>query len=94
MDHEILKHLFNQRDLNARQRRWSEFMSEYDFGVSYIKGKENVVVDSLSRRPHVFSLVPLKVNLRERVLTQLLGDSWYLKVTSTLQSRRKIDPKY
>jgi hypothetical protein len=59
-------------------------MSEYDFGISYIKGKENVVVDALSRRPRVFSLVPLKVNLRERVLTQLHGDSWYLKVTLNL----------
>ena len=39
-DHQSLKHLFTQRDLNARQRRWSEFMSEYDFGISYIKGKE------------------------------------------------------
>jgi hypothetical protein len=48
-DHQNLKHLFTQRDLNARQRRWSEFMSEYDFGISYIKGKENVVADALSR---------------------------------------------
>jgi hypothetical protein len=69
-------------------------MSEYDFGISYIKGKVNVVVDALSRRPHVFSLVPLKVNMRERVLTQLLGDSWYLKVTSKLQNVRQLDPKY
>lgn len=69
-------------------------MSEYDFGISYIKGKENVVVDALSRRPCVFSLVPLKVNFREHVLGQLPGDSWYLKVTSTLQSGRKLDPKY
>ena len=67
--------------MNARHRQWSEFMSECDFGISYIKGKENVVADALSRRPRVFSLVPLKVNLRERVLTQLQGDSWYLKVT-------------
>jgi hypothetical protein len=69
-------------------------MSEYDFGISYIKGKENVVTDALSRRPRVFSLVPLKVNLREHVLGQLLGDSWYLKVTSTLQRGRQLDPKY
>jgi hypothetical protein len=93
-DHKSLKHLFTQRDINARHRQWSEFMSEYDFGISYIKGKENVVVDALSRRPCVFSLVPLKLNLREHVLTQLLGDRWYLKVTSTLQSRRQLDPKY
>jgi hypothetical protein len=59
-------------------------MSEYNFGISYIKEKENVVADALSRRPRVFSLVPLKVNMRECVLTQLQGDSWYLKVTSNL----------
>jgi hypothetical protein len=70
-DHQSLKHRFTQRDLNGRQRRWSEFMSEYDFGISYIKGKENVVADALSRRPRIFSFVTLKVNLREHVLTQL-----------------------
>jgi hypothetical protein len=69
-------------------------MGEYDFGISYIKGKENVVADALSRRPHVFSLIPLKFNLREHVLTQLQEDSWYLKVTSNLQSGRQLDPKY
>jgi hypothetical protein len=69
-------------------------MSEYDFHISYIKGKENVVADALSRRPGIFSLVTLKVNLREHVLTQLLGDNWYLKVTSNLQIGRQIDPKY
>jgi hypothetical protein len=68
-------------------------LSEYNFGISYIKGKENVVADALSRRPRVFSLVPLKVNLREHVLMQLQRDSWYLKVTSNLQSGRKLNPK-
>jgi hypothetical protein len=52
-DHQSLKHLFTQRDLNAKQRRWSEFMSEYDFGISYIKGKENVdLVVGLSLTSH------------------------------------------
>jgi hypothetical protein len=69
-------------------------MSKYDFGISYIMGKENMVACALSRRPHVFSLIPLKFNLRECVLVQLQGDSWYLEVTSKLQSGRKLDPKY
>ena len=64
-DHQSLQYLFTQRDLNARQRRWSEFLSEYDFGISYIKGKENVVADALSRRPRIFSLIPIKVDLRQ-----------------------------
>jgi hypothetical protein len=93
-DHESLKHLFTQRDLISRQRRWTEFKSEYDFGISYIKGKENVVTYDLSRRPRAFSLVHLKVNLRKHVLMQRLGDYWYLKVTSNLQSGRQLDPKY
>ena len=69
-------------------------MSEYNFCISYIKGKENVVANALSRRPRIFSLVTLKVNLRGHVLTQLLEDSWYLKVTSNLQRGRQLDPKY
>ena len=85
-DHQSLKHLFTQRDLNTRQRRWSEFMSEYDFEISYIKGKENVVADELSRRPRTLSLVALKVNLRERILEKLFEDSWYLKVISAIQN--------
>jgi hypothetical protein len=68
VDHEILKHLFIQRDLNVRQRRWSEFMSEYDFGILYIKGKENVVVDGLSRRPHEEHLRVVLSCLRESKL--------------------------
>ena len=85
-DHQSLQYIFTQRDLNARQRRWSEFMSEYDFGISYIKGKENVVGDALSRRPRIFSLIPLRVDLKEKVLEQLLGDGWYIKLTSDIQS--------
>jgi hypothetical protein len=69
-------------------------MSEYDFGILYIKGKENVVANALSRRPRIFSLVTLKVNLRERMLAQLQGDGWYLKVTSNLHRGRQLDPKY
>ena len=55
IDHQSLKNLFTQRDLNARQGRWSELMSEYDFEISHMKGKENVVADALSKRPQTFS---------------------------------------
>ena len=35
--------------MNARQARWIAFLSEYDFEIQHIKGKENKVVDALSR---------------------------------------------
>ena len=69
-------------------------MSEYDFGISYIKGKENVVADSLRRKLRIFSLIPLKVDLKERVLGKLVEDSWYLKFLSALQGGRKVEPKF
>ena len=44
-----LKYLFDQPDLNARQARWLDFLSEYHLELQHIKGKENKVTDALSR---------------------------------------------
>lgn len=93
-DHQSLQYFFTQRDLNARQRRWSKFLSEYDFEISYIKGKENVVADALSRRPRIFSLVLIKVDLRQRVVEHLIRDNWYLKVRSNLDSKKPKELKF
>ena len=49
-DHCGLKYLFDQPTLNARQARWMEFLCEFDFEIKHIKGKENKVVDALSRK--------------------------------------------
>ena len=49
-DHKILKYIFMQWDLNMRQRRWMEFLEDYDFTLHYQPGKEIVVVDALSRK--------------------------------------------
>ena len=52
IDHCGLKHLFGQPTLNDRQTRWLEFMSEYDFEIKHIKGKENQVADALNIISH------------------------------------------
>ena len=49
-DHKSLKYLFDQKELNMRQRRWIEFLKDYDFQLIYHLGKENVVADALSRK--------------------------------------------
>ena len=49
-DHKSLKYIFMQRDLNMRQRRWIEFLEDYDFTLHYQPSKENVVADALSRK--------------------------------------------
>ena len=55
-DHQSLKYIFTQRDLNLRQRRWLEFVKDYDFELSYHPGKANVVTDTLSRCSYTASL--------------------------------------
>ena len=49
-DNISLKHLFDQQNLNARQAMWLSFLSEYDFKIKHIKGKDNKVADTLSRQ--------------------------------------------
>ena len=49
-DHKSLKYIFTQRDLNMRQRRWMEYLEDYDFTLHYHLGKENVVADVLSQK--------------------------------------------
>ena len=49
-DHKILKYICTQRDLNMRQRRWMEFLEDYEFTLHYHPGKANVVADALSRK--------------------------------------------
>ena len=44
-----LKYLFDQQSLNARHARWMSFLCEYEFKIKHIKGKENKVVDALTR---------------------------------------------
>jgi hypothetical protein len=55
-------------------------LSEYDFDITYIKGTLNKVVDALSRRPWIFSMLPLQMNLRENILKLQENDAWYAEV--------------
>ncbi|GKA80171.1 putative reverse transcriptase domain-containing protein [Tanacetum coccineum] len=48
-DHKILQHILNQKELNIRQHRWLELLSDYDCEIRYHPEKANVVADALSR---------------------------------------------
>ena len=49
-DHQSLKYLFTQLDLDLRQQRCMETISDYDYGNSYTPGKANVKADARSRK--------------------------------------------
>ena len=48
-DHETLKYLKGQTKLNKRHDKWSEYIESFPYVIKYIKSKENIVADALSR---------------------------------------------
>ncbi|GKE45448.1 reverse transcriptase domain-containing protein, partial [Tanacetum coccineum] len=43
-------HILDQKELNMRQRRWLEFLADYDCEIRYHPGKAHVVADALSQK--------------------------------------------
>ncbi|KAI3754881.1 hypothetical protein L1987_54673 [Smallanthus sonchifolius] len=55
-DHKSLQHIFNQKELNMRQRRWVELLNDYDCDIKYHPGKANVVANALNHKERVKTL--------------------------------------
>nr|GFB00006.1 putative reverse transcriptase domain-containing protein [Tanacetum cinerariifolium] len=45
-----LQYILDQKELNMRQRRWIELLSDYDCEIRYHPGKANVAADALSQK--------------------------------------------
>nr|GEV78720.1 putative reverse transcriptase domain-containing protein [Tanacetum cinerariifolium] len=65
-DHKSIQHILDQKELNMRQRRWLELLSDYDCDIRYHPRKANVVADALSRKERI---EPLRV----RALVMTIG---------------------
>jgi hypothetical protein len=86
-DHCGLRYLFDQLKLNARQARWMALLSEFDFEIKHIKGKENRVAIALSRSMktiHLAATSTCETNVKERVRNAQETDTFFQIVTSYL----------
>jgi hypothetical protein len=69
-EHCGLRCLFDQPKLNVRQARWMALLSDFDFEIKHIKGKENRVVDALSRSMKTIHLAVVRTyetDVKERI---------------------------
>lgn len=56
IDNVSLKYFSDQPNMNSKQAKWLTFISEYNFEILHFKGKENKILDALSKKHnHIFS---------------------------------------
>ncbi|GJR38046.1 putative reverse transcriptase domain-containing protein [Tanacetum coccineum] len=80
-DHKSLQHIFSQKELNMRQRRWIELFGDYDCEILYHPGKANVVANALSRKERKEAMdefVGLQKGLDEMIEQRSDGTLYYL----------------
>ena len=90
-DNKGLKYMLDQPNLNARQARWLTFVSEYDFEIQHMKGKENKVVDALSsngRQNFTTVIITYTIDLNEQLKVGIEQDEIY----QNLQAKTKENP--
>ncbi|GJY13231.1 putative reverse transcriptase domain-containing protein [Tanacetum coccineum] len=61
-NHKSLQYILNQKELNLRQQRWIELLSDYDYEIRYHPGKANVVADALSQKERINGLRDLTMH--------------------------------
>jgi hypothetical protein len=69
-DHNNLKYFLEQKDLNERQQKWVSGIQAYDFDIEFVKGKNNIVADALSRRPLVYAMTNVSVDWKAHLLVE------------------------
>jgi hypothetical protein len=95
-DHSGLRHLFCQLKLNARQARWMALLSEFDFKIKHIKGKENRVVDTLRisvKMTHSTTVSTCETDVKERMRNAQEKNAFLNTMTSYL-SQENVGIKY
>ncbi|GJV69951.1 putative reverse transcriptase domain-containing protein, partial [Tanacetum coccineum] len=81
-DHKSLQHILDQKELNMRQRRWLELLSDYDCEIRYHPRKANVVADALSRKER-------SKPLRVQALVMTIGLNLPKQILSAQSEARK-----
>ena len=84
IDHNSLKFFLNQSNLNDHQKKWVRKLQAYYFDIEYMKGKNNVVVDALSRKPTLCSLTSISTDWNVFTISEYAKDSFSTKILDKL----------
>jgi hypothetical protein len=69
-DHNSLKYFLAQKDLKERKQKWVRKIQACNFDIEYVKGKNNVVANALSRRPSTYSMSEIFIDWKSLLLVE------------------------
>ena len=75
-DHRNLEYFSKKQTLNARQVRWHQTLSEFNFVIKHIRGTQNQISDGLSRDPN--KITSYSEMLNQNQITMLRPDQLLL----------------
>jgi hypothetical protein len=73
-DHEALKHIRTQTNLNRRNAKWVEFIESFPYIIKHKNGKENIIADALSCRYTMLSQLEFRIFGLQTVKDQYVDD--------------------
>ncbi|GJR40623.1 putative reverse transcriptase domain-containing protein [Tanacetum coccineum] len=95
-DHKSLQHIFSQKELNMRQRRWIELFSDYDCEIRYHPSKANVVVDALRLQKGLDEMIEQRSDRTlyylDRIWVPLKGEVRTLIMDEAYKSKYSVHP--
>ena len=74
-DHELISFLQSKARLVGRLARWLDELQSYDYEISYIPGKKNVIANALSRRSDHMPM-PKQASLKDPQLQQQIQEGY------------------
>lgn len=74
-DHEALKHIRTQTNLNRRHANWVEFIESFPYIIKHKNGKQNVIADALSRRYTMLSQLDFQIFGLQAMKAQYVNDA-------------------
>jgi hypothetical protein len=79
-DHNSLKYFLEQKDLSQRQHKWVTKVNAFDFNIEYVKGKNKIVADALSRRPATYYLMEISADWKSHLLVEYSKNKFAFEV--------------
>ncbi|KAA0025874.1 Integrase, catalytic core [Cucumis melo var. makuwa] len=105
MDHKSLKYIFDQKELNLRQRHWMKLIKDYDCTIAYRLRKANVVAGALGRKSsskrkfilnvglvgNLIARFKVKPTLEKEIVKSQLEDPPLRKLAKEVRCERRSD---